>query len=224
MNELDGAKVKLERAKIHLEEIDRQLTEYRRNKPYEVFEKLDEATGDQLVVVRGNPTAPPNLPAIGDALSNFRSSLDLLAWQLVKKAGQTPSPRTAFPIVDSPKEFNRALKSNMAGMTSKMTVAIKKYQPCFGPNDNRNLAMKSLREYRNIDVHRDLLVTHPGTAGMMWRSGGPEIPGGLKEFIHEGPVQDGTIIARFPPGDHRQGIGSLPSLVFAIRRQMGMRS
>ena len=91
---------KLHRALKHFEEANAVITAFLASNPYRVVFEHDPATIDEYLVtmfVEADPPAELSL-LIGDCVYNFRSSLDHLAWGLVRQNGQTPTNRTEFPI------------------------------------------------------------------------------------------------------------------------------
>ncbi len=85
MSALDGVALKYTRAQEHLKAIQDSIKEFAKSDPYSVATEFDPDTGDKIWRVVGEPKIPPRRISvvIGDCLTNFRASLDYLAWQLV---------------------------------------------------------------------------------------------------------------------------------------------
>lgn len=207
--ELNGVRVKIARAHEHLEELKRRLRDWQVSKPYPIVVEIDPQTEDQCWKVGGEPVAPGPLPAIGDALYNLRSALDHLAWQLVLRAGGTPTNRTEFPIFNAPDSWKRDSPRKMAGMNEAMQQKIQGLQPCFSNHIYRSEALWALQQHGNTDKHRTLLVVPVSTENMLWQ------PGGNPTHMHKGPVQKETILARFAKGDHQSNFFAMPNVAFS---------
>ena len=208
MNELDGVRVKIARANVHLDELKRRLNDWRVSKPYPIVVEIESNSGDQLWKVGDEPIPPPDLPVIGDILFNLRSALDHLAWQLVLKAGNVPSRRTEFPIFNDPDIWKRDAPRKMAGMNGVMKDRIKALQPCFYNHTHRKKAIWGLQDYGNTDKHRTLLIVPVSTEDMLWQ------PGGSPIYTHRGPVQKETILVRFADGEHQSNFHAMASIAF----------
>ncbi len=208
MPELDGIRVKIARAGVHLAEFKRRLDDWRKLKPYTIIVEIEPDSRDQLWKVGSEPIPPPAFPVIGDIFFNLRSALDHLAWQLVLKAGAEPDHRTEFPIFNDPDRWKRESPRKMLGMNDVMKGRIKALQPCFSSHAHRKKAIWGLQEYGNTDKHRKLLVVPVNTQDMLWR------PGGNPIYVHHGPVQKETILARFPFGEYQSEFRAMASIAF----------
>jgi hypothetical protein len=217
MAELDGVRVKLARATEHLDNVERAIGDFGKSQPYTVVFDDDPNTGEQIIRAR-NVRAPGPIPAIGDALYNFRSGLDHLAWELVKRAGNVPIlGRTEFPIFNDPTEFAARSPGKLKGMKQPMIDAIKDEQPCFGTNPYKNRAIWSLQQYGNTDKHRELIVTVAASVGSISTGYRP----GPTIVIHGGAVEENCELARFPRGEHIAKFDSVPGVAFGEPPALG---
>jgi hypothetical protein len=89
-----------------------------------------------------------------------------------------------------------------------MIDLVKAHQPCFGLNAYRGHCLWALEEYGNIDKHRFLLTVVSSFGGMLWEPEGPAI------FVHEGPVEKDTILARFPKGQEKRTVRPVLEVAF----------
>ena len=210
MGKLDGVRLKIAWGKRHMGRLKAALGEFESIPPYTPVFDYDLQTGEQIIKVADTPLQPPPFPGIGDVLYNFRSALDHLAWQLVDHAGiKEPGRPTAFPILDDPKKWlSKRTKDSLDGMTEPMIDLVKAHQPCFGSYAYRNHHLWGLEEYGNIDKHRFLLTTVPSFGGILWEPEGPSI------FVHEGPVEKDTILARFPKGKEKRTVRPVLEVAF----------
>ena len=156
-------------------------------------------TGDTVWRVAGPCVEPPErlVTLAGDALFDYRASLDHLAWEFVKAEGSNPDDYTEFPIFNDPGKFEKSWHRRLPGLSNAGLEAIRQFQPCFAPNPHWATAMSDLYELHIVDKHRHLNLVSTATAGGLFASGGPledrETPSAT---IHNGPIQEGTILAR----------------------------
>jgi hypothetical protein len=144
MSDLDGARIKLARAEVHLKELEGRLQDWQVSKPYSVTGAIEPDNRDQLWKVATEPMPPPDLAVIGDILFNLRSALDHLAWQLVLRANGRPDRRTEFPIFTDADLWKSSAPRRMAGMNDRMQDRIKSLQPCFSKHTYRREALWGL--------------------------------------------------------------------------------
>jgi hypothetical protein len=185
--EFSGIVAKLDRAKERLIELDDMVADYLDSHPYSPV--IYHKPGTQSFSIAWRVVRqPPNGVAIvvGELLYNLRSSLDHLAWQLVKEAGNTPSvkaPRTQFPIFTVRPAGPVTIPPGIDGAAQAI---INEVQPFHEGQFADEHALAVLNELGNRDKHRHLnlavanliesevYVSDP-TAG--WRIGGRFVPG-----------------------------------------------
>lgn len=167
---LEGPRLKIERAKKHIRELDVEVQRFLARDPYSITRQDDSETGKKsapIVNVREDP--PPCVALLaGDAVHNLRSALDLLVWQLVLANGQTPGDHTTFPILKADSESG--MDGKIKGVSAPARTAIKALKPYKGGNES----LWSLHRLDATDKHRLLLTT-----GLAWGSTAivPDIPG-----------------------------------------------
>ena len=198
MHPLDGVWLKVRRGRRHMNEANRLIKLFRKSKPYSIREDFDRQTGDKLYIVNDDiKPVPPRLSAIvGDALFNFRSALDHLAWQLVIAKGGKPTDRTAFPICINSNQWGRA-EERLKGMDDRAKTIIKFEQPCFTRHNYHGRMFTLLELLCNIDKHRHLHLVQAATGGGFFDPPQP-VKSDSEIFIHDGIVESNTILARFP--------------------------
>jgi hypothetical protein len=198
MANLDGVRLKIARADEHYESFKHELGDFLRSEPYSFRSELDPQSGEKIWRVYGQPKAPPlHLAAIaGDMLQNLRSALDHLAVQLVLANGQQPTRATAFPIFEDAARFEgQTGQRKLRGMNAAAIARIQDLQPCYGRNPYRSRMLLLLEDLNNIDKHRHLhLITITGTGGLWAPDGIPRAE--TRWFIYQGPIEEGTILAR----------------------------
>lgn len=164
------------------------------------IEKVAEPGADWIYWrVREPVSDPPRdlSPIIGDALYNYRSALDHLAWHLVEANGEIPTRQTSFPICDERQDYEGSALGKLKGMSDAAQAAIRAEQPCFRNQAPRGQHLSWLNALGNIDKHRHLNVVFAATAGGLWSRPIP-IVDMHDTFIHSGPITEGTVLSRVP--------------------------
>lgn len=183
--------VRIERAKAHLVEFERQA------RPIVAACKVTKERDDrrsEYVFRISRPAIPPELSAvIGDAIHNLRVSLDYLAWQLVIATGKKRPiggpGGTHFPIHDGRRPD---LPYIAPGVARTVQVLLDEVQPYQRPKPkSHDLAI--LRDLDNSDKHHDLLVTVVSANTMAYWADAAS-PSGQ---FNVGPYADGDVICRF---------------------------
>ncbi len=152
--DLKGTHLKLARADKHVAELEAAIR--RHGRPHCVRAYSDrQGTSISLTNYQGPPAQLPDDLAlvVGDCLSNLRSALDYLAWQVVDALGLDPYEQTGFPIRDSPKAF---IKGRRGQVTGPVADVIDLVQPYHRVNDPTSDLLCVLNNLRNKDSHRSL--------------------------------------------------------------------
>ena len=149
-------RVKIERAKKHLEDLDVELTRFRDSSQKVILEQIDPATGNSFEDFTTLRRVPFNVIACaGDVVHNLRSALDHLANQLVwVGSGQQPSRNIEFPIAKDEATYERDKVRKVHGMRQTAIEAIDALKPYRGGND----ALWRIHELDVIDKHRTLFT------------------------------------------------------------------
>jgi hypothetical protein len=148
---------KIERARQHIQELDRVCETFRKSDCYGIRTECDSQTAQTSYKIARLGTPPVDIALIaGDALSNLRSALDHLAYCLVlRNTCAVPTDKVYFPIKDSAAIYHSAkAQREMHGMGHAAIKAIDAIKPYKGGNDT----LWFLKELNNRDKHR-LLVT-----------------------------------------------------------------
>src|SRR5487761_7689 len=103
--ELEGARVKVQRAKEHLSDFATRMQEFNRLNPYGVVIDENPETGERIWRARVSRDIPLEWGLIvGEIVHTLRASLDYLAYQLwIKNGGRIGSREEAaiqFPVVN----------------------------------------------------------------------------------------------------------------------------
>jgi hypothetical protein len=134
----DSAWLKWGRAVVHAQALDRELARvvqrFQTQRPYTTRTEYDPKHHCVRVLVDRAEQFPPLLGLlIGDAASNFRASLDHLAWAIVTTRGRRPiqpreESRIYFPIALRKEDFNTHLIVNKL-LTRADRAILRRYQP-----------------------------------------------------------------------------------------------
>jgi hypothetical protein len=147
--------------------------------------------------VCGKVDTPPQQLSLrlADTLNNWRSALDHLAFDLARSSGQTPKSCTAFPIYRDPDVFaSEHVQRQMKGMTEQMRAIIEGLQPYPGSSSHvTNYHLGLLNSLGNVEKHRHFNLIAVSVDLATFSVDGSDLS---DSFIHQGPVENGTILAR----------------------------
>ena len=105
-----SSRLKIERAKRHISELNSENYEFLSRKPYKVITKDAPNAGQCSGIISVREKVTVHLPLIiGDAVHNLRSSLDLLACDLVRLNGQS-AENVYFPFCLKRDNFEATIK------------------------------------------------------------------------------------------------------------------
>jgi hypothetical protein len=150
-----GPRIKVQRAKKHIYELDAEIAAFVKTNPYRAFTEEEADTGDKVWRVHVAKQPPPRWGAIvGDAVHNLRSALDLLVNQLVLANGAAVSKGTAFPIWDSEPKYKSGRPGVAKGVGKAALDALYRLKPYKGGND----ALWRLHRLDIVDKHRLLVA------------------------------------------------------------------
>ena len=118
--------------------------------------KVSGDTAEAIVRVASIPIVRDDCGlTLGDALQNFRATLDHLAWDLVK-LGSIPRPKRPqdiyFPMAKSFQTWKGRVDDWLPGVPPKQRATIRRYQPYRRGPQSR--AMRLLRDLSDHDKHR----------------------------------------------------------------------
>lgn len=178
MHQLDGACLKIDRAKHHLGTLERSIHDFFDTKPYRVAQQNREGGLTYHIQL----TAP--LPSewaliIGDVACNLRASLDYIVSQLSlpllkgsTKLRDWSSPQ--FPICETPGDYSEGVsKRYVSFVPQKDERIIESLQPYHRGNWPELELLATLRDISNADKHR-LLTPTISEVGLMVADGWPK--------------------------------------------------
>jgi hypothetical protein len=152
---LKGPRLKLDRAKSHLDDLVEAIKRFYETNPYDgVVKDNPETQRREFTVTRADPL-PDDLAVIcGDAVHNLRSALDHLIWQLIIANGGEPDEKAAFPIWRSESKFKSGRPGHAKGVSKQALDLLYGLQPYKGGND----ALWRIHQLDIVDKHRLLLT------------------------------------------------------------------
>jgi hypothetical protein len=161
---LDDAWAKFNRARIHSRSLGRKIVSWAKaqgTRPiFRVHLDEDETAGCLVIKVRQVKRLAPTWSLLaGDALFNFRASLDYVAWQFVQ-VGANPNPkhpeRVPWPIVAEEKDARGAMTDHLPGILPKHWALVEACQPYKTPGKLNPLSV--LNELSRHDKHRHIVM------------------------------------------------------------------
>jgi hypothetical protein len=167
--DLSGVLLKINRAKAHLNDFDRQAERIKEACKKAIVRELDEQRSEYVFRFNRVPAVPPVLSAIiGDAIHNLRVSLDHLAWQLVIASGGRPNETTTFPILKvrpTPNRYGRVRVQIRPWVPEEVEHILDEVQPYNRVKpEHHQLAVLHLLDV--IDKHRGLLIAVVGVESL----------------------------------------------------------
>ena len=194
---LYGPTLKIERSKCHISEFQETAQRFLGDRPYKLVAKSD-AEGTKLVI-RVKKTIPLELSAIiGDAVHNLRSALDLLACDLVRRAGKSVD-RVYFPFANNADDLGRVIKKRKLDRAGPKVVSlIKNLKPYKGGNG----LLRAIHDLDIADKHKLLvpIATLGGLADASMSFGDTTVIR-LKN-VSFGPLENDVEIVHFPAAQH----------------------
>lgn len=148
------SRLKVERARDLIKELERELENYRRNPPIEYEVGSDEKGVFAAHTIRHGPFKAA--PMIGDIIHNLRASLDLMAVELVRASNGNDN-KVYFPMATSEVELDRQIRETKFDRAGADAVALLK---SFAPYRGGNIALRAIHDLDIEDKHKALVPTH----------------------------------------------------------------
>lgn len=161
MATLNAPRLKLQRARHHLEDIHHRVQDFIALDPCKF--RIDPHPEPPQYAVRGYVNRP--VPAeigvvVGDFVHNARSALDLLVYAISSLDAASPARGDLqFPITTTPEQFNDQVKKRrrLGGVPEPFVKIIEASQPYEGRSHNS--PMKFVQSLSNRDKHRLITTT-----------------------------------------------------------------
>ena len=101
-----GPKLKIERAKRHIQDFEIAVQAFRDTNPYDLIRETDPQTGENVYRMLVKEGVPISLSGfLGDAVHNLRCALDYLICDLIRANGKQPDGNSGFPIKQRTERF-----------------------------------------------------------------------------------------------------------------------
>jgi len=155
---------KIERANEHILDLEHRITIFVNAGPGQIMTNYEPKATQEFIDAHERREIPNEFSLLaGEVVYHLRSSLDHLAWELVKANGGTPSKKTAFPIYctdirANEKELPR-YEGKIQGMSISAKAIIERLQPYHGRDtDPCSDPLWILHDLNNADKHQALLL------------------------------------------------------------------
>ena|SRR6185295_3135399 len=149
---------KIERAKLHIGDLEREIRRFLDTNPYKVAIKRDPESRKPIYYVSSVEPTPSSIALIaGDAIQNLMSALDHMAFQLVcvSTNDNPPNPKWIFfPIADDAVKYEAKKAGKIQGARQDIVDAIDLIKPYKGGND----LLWILYRLNSVEKHRLLLT------------------------------------------------------------------
>lgn len=214
MNEFIGTELKISRAKSHIRELENNIVDYIKSKPFKVIVEGEINSFNHLWTLRVKHEIPMLFAAIiGDVIHNLRASLDLLATELVEFSGED-AKNVYFPFGNDAEGLEDMIKKRRINKAGEDVVKIIR---SLKPYTGGNKLLRSLHDLDITDKHKSLVpVAHyagiknfqmKGATGSMLTI----------QNLHVGPIRDGMILMSLPPANNvRLGQSFNPTLKLCL--------
>ena len=195
---LPGFQLKMDRARLHLENLDFAVQKWLEVHADLVREETDPETGDDLIVVEAPAVLPADAISLiaADCIHNLRASLDQLAFSLSWAHTTGPlAKRVAesceFPIYGPREPTARDLKKRMGAVHPDAQAIIKDLQPHHAGDAFAREKLWILDQLWNLDKHRMLPLTVFGQQAVQMS---PQAITSSATFRVQGPIHRKTEI------------------------------
>ncbi len=164
MHPLDGSRLKIDRAQHHLDSLERSVSSFLNSEPYVVSRQDDDIGVTYQVQLRRALPFEWGL-MVGDVVSNLRSSLDYIVFQLsLPRLQRGTDPRDwqvpQFPICDKRTAYcGRGSKRLIRFVPRGCHRTIEQLQPYHRKHWPELDLLSILRDISNADKHRLVVPT-----------------------------------------------------------------
>jgi len=196
-----GPKLKIERAKRHIRDLEGEIAAFHGRNPYEVIAEDNPQTGDQLFRVRIREEVPACLGGIiGDVIHNLRATFDLIAADMIDADGGSGDD-AYFPVSYTPKAFESGGRRKIKDASRESVALFERLQPYHAGNE----ALLKLHKLDILDKHQSIIpvgaaYSHPImqlSLPVPWQDEPILTPAlAIRPAARVYPLQDGTIIFR----------------------------
>jgi hypothetical protein len=155
-----GARLKIERANKHIDEVNASLRAFLNTNFYSLVVESKPETGQHHLILRITTPAPPDIPLIiGDAIHNLHSALDLAACEIVTRSGGTPTRATKFPFREKRQELEGAIKHGKVEIALPGSGLVPLILEVIAPYKGGNDPLYAIHDLDITDKHQLLITT-----------------------------------------------------------------
>lgn len=159
------ARLKLDRARHHINDLNRRLLEFSGTNQHELSVEFDPKRGYDVIHVSSINAVPADVaPIVGDAIHNLKAALDYQICAIEYARHRAINERTQFPVRNSREELIAAIDGGIAKRIPQEVCRciIDRIQPYRGGN---GLPIWHLHKLDVLDKHR-LLIPHFQISGI----------------------------------------------------------
>lgn len=188
---MDEFERRLRRARIHLDDLEAKVNEFKSLNPHGTLAELDPERGRYVFKVTPLPPLDPDFGLIAaDFVNNLCALLDNVVWELAP-AVLKRSKCLAFPVCASRERFQRFAQTCLKGLDPRVIAVLERHQPYTRrPEEVQHDRLLILRNMWVADKHHAPMgVTSWAIAASMAAYGDfPEF------FMRFGPFREGQVI------------------------------
>jgi hypothetical protein len=163
-----SSKYKIERAKHHVSEFERQVVEFHNTNPYAHVTEIDPNTSEQVHKYKLVKPMPVALQGIADeAVYNLRSALDQVGYAIAIAAGKN-GKRAHFPFGDDAVQLeNNINRGTCKDLPNEIVDLIRSFKPYKGGND----LLWALNKLCNTNKHASICPVAVLSGGVHFNQG-----------------------------------------------------
>jgi len=199
-----SSRLKIERAKCHISELNSEIAEFLSHDPYGVIIEDGPNSGQCSWTIRVREEVPVHFPTIlGDAVHNLRTALDILACDLVRLNQQSPKG-VYFPFCLNRDDFEDTIRKRHIDRAAPEVVdIIRTLEPY---EDGLGYMLRAVHDLDIIDKHQ-LLIPIFHCVNIPYTSFSPSSPFPSDQIFftlqstHSHRVKDGTVLCYTPITD-----------------------
>jgi len=195
-----GPKLKIQRAKRHVNNLHRVITRFQKRNPYRLVVEDRGHPGQYAGTLRIKEEMPEDIPLIlGDAIHNLRATLDILTCDVVRLYGGdgAVTKQTKFPfcVEGGANDLDSVVKKRLVESTPEDVLTLFRNTK---PYEGGNEALCVLHDLDIEDKHRTLIsVVNVVEAHYRLGTIGQHVYAAIKDARFSG-AQDGTVLMPLP--------------------------